>query len=189
MRIGELADHAGVTTKSIRFYESIGLMPEPARTPSGYREYDEADEERLRFIKTAQRLGLSLNEIGEIIALRDRGQQPCGYVAELLHRQVADLDHRIREMRELRAELKSLAGRAAAGAAGGSSYCGVIEHVQLGSAPAPTGRHPQGVAQQHGAEPADTVPSSPTTAQHAAPVSGSTVRSWPAGISTSSRTV
>jgi DNA-binding transcriptional MerR regulator len=132
VRIGELADHLGVTTKSIRFYESIGLMPDPPRTPSGYRQYDEADEERLRFIKTAQRLGLSLNEIAEIIALRDRGQQPCGYVAELLHRQVADLDHRIREMRELRAELKSLAGRAAAGAGDESAYCGVIEHVPLG---------------------------------------------------------
>ena len=131
MRIGELADHLGVTTKSIRFYESIGLMPDPPRTSSGYREYDEADEERLRFIKTAQRLGLSLNEIGEIIAFRDRGQQPCNYVADLLHREVADLDDRIREMRELRAELKCLAERAAVGAGDGSAYCGVIEHVRV----------------------------------------------------------
>ena len=137
MRIGELAGNLGVTTKSVRFYESIGLMPAPARTPSGYREYDEADEERLRFIKTAQRLGLSLSEIGEIIAFRDRGQQPCGYVADLLRHQVADLDHRIREMRELRAELKSLAGRAAAGAGEGSAYCGVIEQVTLGRAGGP----------------------------------------------------
>ena len=135
-----MADHIGVTTKSIRFYESIGLMPDPPRTPAGYREYDEADEERLRFIKTAQRLGLSLHEIGEIIALRDRGRQPCTYVADLLHRQVADLDQRIREMRKLRAELMSLAGRAAAGAGEGSAYCGVIEHVSRGLAPGPTGR-------------------------------------------------
>lgn len=135
MRIGELADQLGVTTKAIRFYESIGLMPDPARTPSGYREYGETDEERLRFIKTAQRLGLSLDEIGEIIALRDRGQQPCNHVAGLLQRQVADLDRRIREMRELRMELRSLAGQAAAGAGEGSAYCGVIEHVALGPAP------------------------------------------------------
>ena len=67
MRIGELADRLGVTTKSIRFYESIGLLPDPARTASGYRDYAEADAERLTFIKTAQRLGLSLDEIREIM--------------------------------------------------------------------------------------------------------------------------
>lgn len=138
MRIGELADLLGVTTKSIRFYESIGIMPDPARTPSGYRDYGEADQERLTFIKTAQRLGLSLDEIGEIIAFRDRGQQPCGYVADVLHRQVADLDRRIREMRTLRDELRALEAKAAAvGADGAGTYCGVIEHVR--SAPRPGG--------------------------------------------------
>jgi DNA-binding transcriptional MerR regulator len=131
MRIGELADRLGVTTKSIRFYESIGLLPDPPRTPSGYREYAEADAERLTFIKTAQRLGLSLDEIREIIAFRDRGQQPCAYVAEVLHRQVADLDHRIREMRTLRNELKGLEAKAAVGSDDDSRFCGVIEHVRL----------------------------------------------------------
>ena len=135
MRIGELADRLGITTKSIRFYEGIGLMPDPVRTPSGYRDYAEADAERLTFIKTAQRLGLSLDEIREIIALRDRGQQPCRYVAEVLHRQVADLDRRIRELRALRAELRALEAYAATGSDGTSSYCGVIEHVRLGPRP------------------------------------------------------
>ncbi len=129
MRIGELAGRLGVTTKSIRFYESIGLLPEPTRTSSGYRDYADADAERLTFIKTAQRLGLSLDEIGEIIAFRDRGQQPCGYVAELLARQVRDLDDRIREMRALRAELKALEANAAQGG-GEGNFCGVIEHMR-----------------------------------------------------------
>jgi DNA-binding transcriptional MerR regulator len=133
MRIGELADRLGVTTKSIRFYESIGLMPDPERTPSGYRDYAEADAERLTFIKTAQRLGLSLDEIGEIIAFRDRGQQPCGYVAGVLRRQVGDLDRRIREMRALRDELKALETKAALGGDAAGAYCGVIEHVRLGA--------------------------------------------------------
>ncbi len=131
MRIGELADHLGITTKAIRFYESIGLLPDPARTPSGYRSYEETDLERLVFVKTAQRLGLSLDEIREIIAFRDRGEQPCGYVAELLARQVADLDTRIREMRALRDELRRLQARAAEGGATESRYCGVIEHPRL----------------------------------------------------------
>ena len=130
MKIGELADRVGVTTKAIRFYESIGLVPNPPRTPSGYRVYAEADVDRLTFIRTAQSLGLSLDEIGEIIALRDRGQQPCDYVSEVLRRQVSQLDHRIREMRRLRDELRVLAAGAAVTRDHGT-YCGVIEHVGL----------------------------------------------------------
>lgn len=131
MRIGELADQLGVTTKAIRFYERIGLLPEPPRTPSGYRTYEDVDAERLVFIKTAQLLGLSLDEIKEIIAFRDRGQQPCGYVAEVLQRQVSDLDGRIREMRTLRDELRQLQARAAQGVTAESTFCGVIEHPHL----------------------------------------------------------
>jgi DNA-binding transcriptional MerR regulator len=131
MRIGELAERLGVTTKAIRFYERIGLLPDPTRTPSGYRSYEEVDADRLVFIKTAQRLGLSLDEIKEIIAFRDRGEQPCGYVAEVLQRQVSDLDGRIREMRALRDELRRLQGRAAQGVTAEAKYCGDIEHPHL----------------------------------------------------------
>lgn len=131
MRIGELAERLGVTTKAIRFYERIGLLPDPPRTSSGYRSYEEVDAERLVFIKTAQRLGLSLDEIKEIIAFRDRGEQPCGYVADVLQRQVTDLDGRIREMRALRDELRRLQARAAQGMTPESKFCGVIEHPHL----------------------------------------------------------
>lgn len=131
MRIGELAERLRVTTKTIRFYESIGLIPEPARAPSGYRSYDEPDAERITFIRTAQRLGLSLDEIKEIIAFRDRGERPCGYVAEVLDRQVADLGRRIQEMRELRAELRRLQARARLGReSDDDGYCAVIEHTR-----------------------------------------------------------
>ena len=130
VKIGELADRLGVTTKTIRFYESIGLMPDPVRTPSGYRDYADDDAERLTFIKTAQRLGLTLDEIGEIIAFRDRGQQPCDYVAGVLRRQVADLDRRIAEMRTLRDQLTALEAQAARGSADAAPYCGIIEHAR-----------------------------------------------------------
>ena len=131
MRIGQLAERLGITTKAIRFYESIGLLPEPSRSSSGYRSYEEPDAERLVFIKTAQRLGLSLDEIKEIIAFRDRGERPCGYVGEVLDRQVADLDRRIREMRDLRDELKSLQRQARLAGQSDGEYCGVIEHTHL----------------------------------------------------------
>jgi MerR family transcriptional regulator, copper efflux regulator len=128
VRIGQLAERLGITTKAIRFYESIGLLPEPSRSPSGYRSYDEPDADRLTFIKTAQRLGLSLDEIKEIIAFRDRGERPCGYVGEVLDRQVADLDRRIREMRDLRDELKSLQRQARLPGRSDGEFCAVIEH-------------------------------------------------------------
>jgi DNA-binding transcriptional MerR regulator len=131
MRIGELAEQVGVTTKAIRFYERIGLLPEPPRTSSGYRSYEEPDADRLVFIKTAQRLGLTLDEIKEIIAFRDRGEQPCTYVANVLHRQVTDLDTRISEMRALRDELRRLQARASQGMTSESKFCAVIEHPHL----------------------------------------------------------
>jgi DNA-binding transcriptional MerR regulator len=136
VRIGQLAERLGITTKAIRFYESIGLLPEPSRSPSGYRSYEEPDADRLTFIKTAQRLGLSLDEIKEIIAFRDRGERPCGYVGEILDRQVADLDRRIREMRDLRDELKSLQRQARVAGRSDGEFCAVIEHVHLGHADA-----------------------------------------------------
>jgi len=108
MRIGELADRLGVNTKTIRYYEGIGLMPPPERTPAGYRVYEENAVERLTFIKTAQRLGITLDEVREILALRDRGERPCGYVRGVLRREVAEINERMRELEALRAELVAL---------------------------------------------------------------------------------
>jgi DNA-binding transcriptional MerR regulator len=135
VRIGELADRLGINARTIRYYERIGLLPDPERTSSGYRSYQDTDAERLRFIKTAQRLGLTLDEIREIIAFRDRGEPPCNYVAELLRRQVRDLGQRIAEMRALRSELQRLEARAEAADGVNGEYCGLIEHVRLRQSP------------------------------------------------------
>lgn len=71
LRISELAGRVGVPTSTVRYYERIGLVPEPARTPSGYRTYDTDAEARLLFITRAKRLGLSLEETAELIAIWD----------------------------------------------------------------------------------------------------------------------
>ena len=105
MRIGEVADRIAVSPKTIRYYESIGLIPEPARTESGYRDYLEEDFERIRFIKTARRLDLSIDEIREILAFTDRKQAPCGHVRDVLARKARELNERITEMIQLRDEL------------------------------------------------------------------------------------
>ena len=92
MRIGELAQQAGISTKAIRYYEQIGILAPPARTPSGYRSYDQAALGRLGFVRAAQAVGLTLGEIRQIIAFRDNGQAPCAHVTDLLQRHAADLD-------------------------------------------------------------------------------------------------
>jgi MerR family transcriptional regulator, copper efflux regulator len=112
VRIGELADQAGISTKAIRYYEQIGLLTPPARTPSGYRSYDPSALARLGFVRAAQAVGLTLGEIRQIIAFRDHGQAPCTHVTNLLQRRAAELDARIRELQQLRGELRHLAERA-----------------------------------------------------------------------------
>jgi MerR family copper efflux transcriptional regulator len=112
MRIGELAERARMSTKAIRYYEQIGILAPPARTPSGYRAYDQTALGRLEFVRAAQALGLTLGEIRQIIALRDHGEAPCTHVTTLLQSRAAALDRRIDQLQRLRGELLQLAERA-----------------------------------------------------------------------------
>jgi MerR family copper efflux transcriptional regulator len=111
VRIGELARRAGTTTKTLRFYEQAGLLPEPERTPSGYRDYDKGVLDRLAFVKAAQAAGLSLAEIREVIAVRDDTGPPCEHVVALLDAHAADLDARIAELTALRVDVGRLRER------------------------------------------------------------------------------
>ncbi|MDP9443934.1 MAG: heavy metal-responsive transcriptional regulator [Actinomycetota bacterium] len=129
MRIGELARLCDVTPKTIRYYESIGLLPEPGRTPSGYREYDGSYLDRLTFIRTAQRLGITLDEVKEILAFRERGEAPCAYVRAVLDAQVASIDRRMRELSDLRRQLTELSAAADRLPEDGGT-CRLIEHVR-----------------------------------------------------------
>ena len=112
MRIGELAEELELNPRTLRFYESVGLLPEPDRTPSGYRDYTEDDLQRVRFIKSAQRLGLSLDDIKEILAFRERGDLPCDYVLSVIDKEAEALDRKIAELEALRDDLRSLRTKA-----------------------------------------------------------------------------
>lgn len=112
MRIGELATKAGLTAKTIRFYETAGVLSEPERQLSGYRDYDDSALARLRFVKAAQAAGLTLAEIRQVIAVRDLSGPPCRHVADLLDAHAADLDRRITELTALREEVRRLRDRA-----------------------------------------------------------------------------
>jgi MerR family copper efflux transcriptional regulator len=111
MRIGEVAAEAGMTTKALRYYERVGLLPEPDRTVSGYRDYPATVLDRLRFIRAAQAVGLTLGEIKGVISFREQGHPPCTHVLELIETRAADLDRRISELGQLRDELRQLAKR------------------------------------------------------------------------------
>lgn len=112
VRIGELAERTGVPVKTIRYYEEIGVLAPPERTPSGYRDYDTAVVDRLGFVRAAQAVGLTLGEVREVVALRDRGETPCRHVIELLQRREAEIEARISALQDLRGEFRRLGRRA-----------------------------------------------------------------------------
>lgn len=130
MKIGELAKATELTTKTIRFYETEGLLPNPDRTPSGYRMYGLEDAGRLEFIRKAKRLGLSLEEIRSILQLHDRREPTCVHVRSLLDEKLAQVDRVLADLREFRTDMARL--RDEAGALedcrpSGGSICGIVE--------------------------------------------------------------
>jgi len=109
LRVGELADAVGVAPDTVRYYERAGLLPPPARTPAGYRAYDAGAVDRLRFIQGAQRLGLRLRDIADLLAIRDTGVCPCEPAEQLLRRRMAELDAEMARLVALRAEMAAMA--------------------------------------------------------------------------------
>ena len=127
LRIGELAGELGLNPKTIRYYEAIGLLPAPRRNEAGYRIYGAEDRERLRFIAKAKSIGLTLAEIGEILALRDAGTEPCARVRELIDRKLATVNEQLRLLTDLRSDLLTLQARAAATTCSCTPICEIIE--------------------------------------------------------------
>lgn len=105
--IGEVAKRSGFSTHAIRFYEKQGLLDRTHRTTSGYRVYEPHALDRLAFIRKAQRLGFSLEEIRDIFVLSQRGR-PCPHVRQLATRKLAELDRQIRESLVMQRELQRL---------------------------------------------------------------------------------
>ena len=102
MRIGEVSDRAGVPAKTIRFWEDRRLLPPPARTPAGYRDYGTAVLERIGFIRQAQAAGLTLDAIGQILGIRDGGQPPCAHVTALITQRLGEVEARLAELARAR---------------------------------------------------------------------------------------
>src|SRR5215813_12673979 len=107
-QIGDLSQHADVPEKTIRYYEEIGLLPPARRSGNGYRMYDEADVERLRFIRRVRALDIGLDEIAEILAFRERSEPPCKYVMDVMQEQIGKVERHIRDLQQIRDELEAL---------------------------------------------------------------------------------
>jgi DNA-binding transcriptional MerR regulator len=108
MQIRQLAALAKVSPKTIRYYESIGVLPESQRGPNGYREYEDSDVERLKLVLGARRLEFSLDDVTEIIAMRDRREAPCRVMLDKLEQNADEIAHRITELQRLEQELRHL---------------------------------------------------------------------------------
>ena len=128
---GKLAKKAGVNIETLRFYERRGLMPEPVRRESGYRQYSQKDVARLQFIKRAKELGFSLKEIGELLSLRVDPETTCRQVKEQVEIKIADIEIKIKTLQGMKKALLQL--EATCSGQGPTSDCPILEFLDQAS--------------------------------------------------------
>ena len=108
MKIQEFSQLSGLSAKTIRYYESIGILPSPQRTPNGYRDYTEKDLERARFVAGIRSLDLSLDELAEILAMRERREPPCRTLLDRIEQKANQIEERIQALRQMEIDLRQL---------------------------------------------------------------------------------
>ena len=131
MTRGEVAERAGVSSETVRYYEKRGLIPPPPRSGGGYRLYDEGYVRQLRFIGRAQELGFTLKEIKGLLELRAGPEATCADVKEQAEDKIAGVEEKIRDLRRIRRALSALA-EACAGGPGPTSACPILDAMQDG---------------------------------------------------------
>jgi Hg(II)-responsive transcriptional regulator len=128
LTISQLAKQAQVNVETVRYYERRGLLPQPPRRASGYRQYSPDDLAYLQFIRRAQTLGFSLKEIAELLALRVDPTMNCYDVRERAERKLADVDAKIRALEGMQVALQQLV--AACSGQGPTSACPILEALE-----------------------------------------------------------
>lgn len=108
MNIGAAAQASGISAKMIRYYESVGLLPEPARTDAGYRHYGQADLHRLHFIRRARDLGFPVEQIKALLALWNDRQRASADVKKLAQMHIDELEHKAQALQQMADTLKHL---------------------------------------------------------------------------------
>ena len=127
MRIGELGKKADCLVQTVRFYESEGLLPEPARSEGNFRLYDEVHLQRLLFIRRCRAKDMTLDEIRQLLNLRDRPELGCGEVNALVDAHIAQVRTKMKELRALERELMDL--RRSCDSALTSRECGILNSL------------------------------------------------------------
>ena len=129
--VGELAKGAGVKPDTVRFYEKAGLLKKPSRTPAGYRLYDRDALSQLRFIRQAQSLGFSLQEIKRILGLRGAGQATCRCVLNIAETTLTDTEQKLKDLQAFHDSLRTHVNRwkrqAKTGGQMAAEFCALIE--------------------------------------------------------------
>jgi DNA-binding transcriptional MerR regulator len=108
MRIKQFAQLTNLSAKTIRYYEDIGLLPSARRLDNGYRDYDETEVDKARFVAGARTLDFSLDDIQEILALREQREAPCRVVLDLLQERADEIKRRVVELQRMEADLRVL---------------------------------------------------------------------------------
>ncbi len=131
LTIGALAEQAGVTPDTLRYYERLRLVPAPPRSNGGYRLYEADVAERVAFIRKAQGLGLSLADVREVLRIADGGTPPCEHVRAALGRRLREVEMRIAELESLRRTLARALRRSRSLPLAQSCVCEIIESQEL----------------------------------------------------------
>lgn len=127
MRIGELAERAGVDVQTIRYYEKEGLMAEPYRTESGYRQYRPEHLDTLNFIRHCRSLDMSLAEVHTLLGFREHPDRACADVDQLIAKHIDQLHQRIAQMQQLEQQLQALQRRC--GEQRTAAECGILQSL------------------------------------------------------------
>lgn len=127
LKTGELAKRAGVNVETLRFYERKGLLPQPPRRESGYRQYPPENVRRIRFIKRAQELGFSLGEIKELLGLRVQAGTTCADVRERAEKKIRDVRQKIADLKAIERALGKLT--ASCSGRGPLTQCPILENL------------------------------------------------------------
>lgn len=130
-QVGEVSRRLDVNPQTLYFYERIGLIPSPQRTEAGYRLFSQQDVDRLTFITRAKSLGLSLDEIKDILALKDGGSLTCQAVYERLSKKVSEIENMIRQLQTLHDELTPLVKPCYANLQTTDRECVVLDQSQI----------------------------------------------------------
>jgi Cu(I)-responsive transcriptional regulator len=124
LSIGELAKQTHTKVETIRYYERIGLLPDPVRTASNYRSYDDVQLGRLSFVRRARDLGFSLDQVRELLDLADQRDRSCEAVDTIARQHLVEVEHKIADLTALRDELSDVIGRCRRGTV---ADCRIIE--------------------------------------------------------------